>query len=96
MISTSVTLDLTRRDDDAAARRRRIWAALGGVDGNTLVKITINRDAYFDDSLSLIAGLTADCDVEITGADPRYVRQYAQLLSTFQAQRRGPESGGAQ
>lgn len=95
MIHTSITLDLTRRDDDAAARRRRIWAALGGVDGSTLVKITINRDAYFDDSLSLIAGLTADCDVEITGADPRYVRQYAQLLSTFQRQRQADEAGGS-
>lgn len=88
MISTSVTLDLTRRDSDAAARRRRIFAALSSVEAGTVVRLAVDRECYFDDSVSLIASLTLDCDVEITGADSHRVRQYAQLLSTFQAQRR--------
>lgn len=94
MIRTSVTLDLTRRDADAPTRRRRIFDALGSVEPGTLVRLTVNHDAYFDDTVSLIAGLTLDCDVEITGADPRRVRQYARLLHTFQAQRRGADPGG--
>lgn len=94
MIRTSITLDLTRRDTDTTARRRRIFTALGSVEPGTLVRLTISHDAYFDDTVSLIAGLTLDCDVEITGTDPRRVRQYASLLHAFQAQRRGADPGG--
>lgn len=88
MIRTSVTLDLTRRDADATARRRRIFNALSSCDAGTLVRIVVDRNAYWDNSISTIAGLTLDCDVEITGADPRHVRQYARLFATFQQQRR--------
>lgn len=93
MIWTAITLDLTRHDTDAAARRRRIWATLGSVEPGTVVRLVIDRSAYFDDSVSLIAGLTVNCDVEITGADPQRVRQYAQLFSTFHRQRQADEAG---
>lgn len=93
MIRTAVTLDLTKYDTDAAARHRRIFNALSSCDSGTLVRLVVDRDAYFDDSMSTIAGLTLDCDVEITGANPQHIRQYARLLSTFQQQRRTGEAG---
>lgn len=88
MIRTAITLDLTKYDTDATARRRRIFNALSSCDNGTLVRLVVDRDAYWDNSLATIAGMTLDCDVEITGADPRHVRQCARLLATFQQQRR--------
>lgn len=96
MIRTSITLDLTRRDTDTAARHRRIFSALSSADPGTLVRLVVDHDAYFDHSMSTIAGLTLECDVEITGADPRQVRQYGRLLSVFQQQRRAGEAGVSQ
>ncbi|GAA2034643.1 hypothetical protein GCM10009839_38970 [Catenulispora yoronensis] len=93
MIRTAVTLDLTKHDADTAARRRRVFAALGSVDSRTLVRIVVDRDAYFDDTVSRIASLTLSCDVEVSGPDARYVRQYACLLATFQEQCRRVEAG---
>jgi uncharacterized protein (DUF2249 family) len=93
VIRAVVVLDLTERDADASARHRRIFSTLSSVDTGTLVRLIVDREAYFDDSMSSIAGLTCDFDVEVTGTNPHDVRRYAQLLGVFQAQRRNAEAG---
>lgn len=93
MIRTSVTLDLTKYDASADARRRRIFAALSACDDGTLVRLVVDHDAFHDSNTSLIAAMTLDCDVEVTGEDPRDVRRYAQLFGSFQRQRRNAETG---